>query len=68
MEKDKKTKKHCKCPYCDIPVSEPSPFCGGCGTKLYFCNECGCAIPRTADRCPQCGAKNPKTVEGQNSD
>ena len=65
MEKDRKTAKQCKCPYCDIPISEPSPLCGGCGTKLRFCNECGCVIPRMAERCPQCGAKRPETISQQ---
>jgi len=57
MEKVKKTRKQCHCPYCDIPVSAQAVFCGGCGTRLRFCGECGCAVPRIAQRCPECGAK-----------
>ena len=51
------TDKSFHCPYCETSVSAPSPLCGGCGTKLRFCNDCGCPIPRVADRCPECGAK-----------
>jgi predicted amidophosphoribosyltransferase len=64
MEKDRKTVNQCKCPYCDIPISEPSPFCGGCGNRLRFCSECGYVIPRMVERCPQCGAKKPETIAG----
>jgi len=54
---DKKEKKGCKCPYCDIPDPKSSPFCGGKDTKSRLCGECGCAIPRTAKHCPECGAE-----------
>ena len=67
MGKDKKTEAKCKCPYCDIPVSSPSPLCGGCGTRLRFCSDCGCVIPRTAERCPECGAKRPETLDKKQS-
>jgi nitrogen fixation NifU-like protein len=50
-------KQECHCPHCDVPVSAESVFCGKCGTKLRFCNECGCAVPRTVEKCPECDAE-----------
>jgi nitrogen fixation NifU-like protein len=55
IEKVEETEAECRCPYCDIPVEDNPPFCGGCGTKLSFCRECGRPIPRMADTCPECG-------------
>jgi len=56
MKKNEKTKKLCECPYCDVPETASFPFCAGTETKLKFCSECGCSIPRVAKRCPRCGA------------
>ena len=47
----------CHCPHCDFLVSSKVAFCGGCGTKLRFCSNCGCAVPREAEKCPECDAK-----------
>jgi len=67
MGKSETKSKKCKCPYCDIPDPKSSPFCGGKDTKLHLCSECGCAIPRTAKRCPECGAEI-KTVSKHKCD
>ena len=57
MLKSETSKKKCKCPYCDISDPKSSPFCGGKETKQHICSECDCEIPRTAKRCPGCGAE-----------
>jgi len=51
------TDEQCHCPHCDVPVSTQATFCGGCGSRLRFCSECGCAVLREAQECPECGAK-----------
>ncbi len=49
--------KECHCPICDIELPEGVDSCGGCGAKLRFCGECGEAVPREAQQCPECGAE-----------
>ena len=60
----REAEKECHCPYCDVQVSAETPFCRQCGASLRFCSECGYAVPRTAEKCPECGAKL-ETTDGQ---
>ncbi len=45
----------CRCPYCDAPIKVEPPFCQPCNVELRFCRQCGHAIPKNAERCPECG-------------
>lgn len=61
-----------KCPVCGTPLESDMIFCVGCGTKIEwpdttpydpkmpetkFCINCGTRIPREANFCTKCGAK-----------
>jgi DNA-directed RNA polymerase subunit RPC12/RpoP len=48
----------CQCPYCDHELEDAcSPFCGGCGTTIYICTNCGKPFNKDKAVCPSCGTK-----------
>ena len=46
----------CTCPYCDIDLENPIPFCRICGSQLRYCSQCGTPIKKEDTVCPTCGA------------
>lgn len=49
--------KKCLCPFCDMELQEESPICKGCGANLRYCENCGAALSKDAEKCPECGTK-----------
>jgi RNA polymerase subunit RPABC4/transcription elongation factor Spt4 len=45
------------CPFCDSEIAEAAfPYCEACDLKVLRCPQCGMAVPRDREKCPQCGA------------
>ncbi|MBT9131489.1 MAG: Iron-sulfur cluster assembly scaffold protein IscU [candidate division WS2 bacterium] len=56
-EKEVEKEDECSCPYCDMALTEPIPYCKSCGASVSVCPECGEVTRFESDSCLKCGAK-----------
>ncbi len=47
----------CTCPYCEVSMEEPYPYCSGCGAELKYCPKCESVVAQGAKTCAGCGAE-----------
>ncbi|MBI5043055.1 MAG: iron-sulfur cluster assembly scaffold protein, partial [Nitrospirae bacterium] len=47
----------CICPFCEVAMDEPYPYCSGCGAELKYCPKCESVVAQGAKTCANCGAE-----------
>ena len=47
----------CICPFCEVAMEEPYPYCSGCGAELKYCPKCESVVAHGAKKCANCGAE-----------
>ena len=58
MTRQKETKEHRFCPYCDEEIMGADlPYCQVCQVTIFYCPECQKPLPRDNKVCPECGAE-----------